>query len=417
MKLAYPNFKFEILGHSPTSRARRGRLHTPHGIVETPSFIFCATKAAIKGLSPSQMRATQTQFILANTYHLMLNPGSDLIAKMGGLHKFMGWDGPMLTDSGGYQVFSLGYGSVAHEIKGKRMNRPKSVLKITEDGVTFKSYLDGRMHLLTPEKSIQVQRDLRPDFAVVFDECTPYHVDKSYTERSLHLSHRWGIRSLQEFERHHDGTQALYGIIQGGIYPDLRAEAADYVNGNDFFGHAVGGSLGADKEQMYDVIATTMPLLRPERPVHLLGIGGIRDIFEGVRQGVDTFDCVHPTRLARHGGALVRATQQEDTHGEHINLRNSRFQLDPKPIDDTCPCETCRTYSRAYLHYLFKAKELLALQAVTLHNVTYMNRLFQSIRTALEEGRLDEEEKLWIRKDAPPSPTFYPDAFIERQAS
>lgn len=416
MTLTYPNFQFEILQASTQSRARLGRLHTPHGTVETPSFIFCATKGAIKGLSPAQMRASQTQFILANTYHLMLEPGSERIAQLGGLHKFMAWDGPMLTDSGGYQVFSLGHGSVSHEIKGKRMHRPKSVLDITEEGVRFKSYLDGRVHLLTPEKSIQVQRDLRPDFAVVFDECTPFHVDKSYTERSMHLSHRWGSRSLQEFERHHDGTQALYGIIQGGVYPDLRAQAADYVNSQPFFAHAVGGSLGAHKEQMYEVIETTMPLLRPERPVHLLGIGGIRDIFEGVRQGIDTFDCVHPTRLGRHGGALIRAAQNEDTQKEHLNLRNQRFQRDQRPIDDTCPCETCGTYTRAYLHYLFKAKELLALQAVTIHNVSYMNRLFQSIRKALAEDRLDEEQALWIRSDAPPSETFYPDPLSERLA-
>lgn len=397
MSLTYPNFSFEIIKKCQHSSARLGKLTTPHGDVLTPAFIFCATKAAIKGASPHQMKASGTQFILSNTYHLMLNPGSELIARFGGLHKFMGWDGPMLTDSGGYQVFSLGYGSVASEIKGKHMShRPKTVLKIAEEGVVFKSYLDGARHTLTPEKSIQIQRQLGADFIVVFDECTPYHVDKSYTEKSLHLSHRWGVRCLQEFSKDHDGRQALYGILQGGVYEDLRREAVSFVNDQPFFGHAIGGSLGAEKQQMYDVVSYTMSRLDATRPVHLLGIGGISDIFEGIQSGVDTFDCVHPTRLGRHGGALIRAAQKEDTHKEHINLRNQRYKYDEKPIDATCPCETCNTYARAYLHYLLRANEMLAMQAITVHNVTFMNRLLAAIRQAIAEDRLQEERAQWI---------------------
>jgi queuine tRNA-ribosyltransferase len=397
MSLTYPNFSFEILKTCKRSKARLGKLSTPHGDVMTPAFIFCATKAAIKGASPHQMKASGTQFILSNTYHLMLSPGSELIARFGGLHKFMGWNGPMLTDSGGFQVFSLGYGSVASEIKGKHFsNRPKTVLKISEEGVTFKSYLDGARHTLTPEKSMQVQRELGADFVVVFDECTPYHVDKSYTEKSLHLSHRWGLRCLKEFSKQHEGKQALYGILQGGVYEDLRREAVSFVNDQPFFGHAIGGSLGAEKQQMYDVVAYTMENLDGTRPVHLLGIGGIADIFEGIQSGIDTFDCVHPTRLARHGGALIRAAQNEDTRKEHINLRNQRYKHDEKPIDDTCPCETCNTYARAYLHYLLRANEMLAMQAITVHNVTYMNRLLEAIRNAINDDRLQEERKQWI---------------------
>lgn len=395
----YKNFSFDIIGEDSKSNARSGILKTPHGNIQTPNFIFCATKASIKGITPQQMRECGTQIILSNTYHLMLQPGGDIIEKMGGLQKYTGWNAPMLTDSGGFQIFSLGHGSVAAEIKGKRNSKhPKTLLKITEEGAKFRSYLNGEMHLLTPEKSIQVQRQLGADLIVVLDECTPFHVDKSYTEKSLYLSHRWATRSLQEFTNGNDGKQALYGIVQGGIYNDLRRVAADFISGSEFFGSAIGGSLGASKEQMYEVIANVMSLLIKTRPVHLLGIGGVKDIFYGVRQGMDTFDCVHPTRLARHGGALVKAGfwQKEDGEGkEHISLRNAKFKEDPRPIDETCRCLTCKTFSRSYLHHLFKAQELLGMQALTIHNVTFMNELMQDIRLAIKDGKLDECEKRW----------------------
>jgi queuine tRNA-ribosyltransferase len=388
-------FKFDITFQSSYSKARLGRLSTPHGVVETPAFIFCATKAAIKGATTQDMRREKTQIILANTYHLMLQPGPELMAKMGGLHRFMGWDGPMLTDSGGFQIFSLGHGSVAEEVKGRRgSSRPKSLLKINEEGATFKSYIDGKKHTLTPERSIQVQRGLGADLIVVLDECTPFHVDKSYTERSMRLSHRWAQRSLEEFQRGPSGVQALYGITQGGVYPDLRKISADFVNSLPFFGHAVGGSLGADKAQMKEVVEMAMEPLDPSRPAHLLGIGGVSDIFYGVEQGIDTFDCVHPTRLARHGGALVPAALAEGR--EHINLRNAQFREDPRPIDETCECQTCRTLSRSYLHHLLKAGELLAMHALTLHNVHFMNRLLEGIRHAIAAGTLEEERKKWV---------------------
>jgi queuine tRNA-ribosyltransferase len=308
----------------------------------------------------------------------------------------------MLTDSGGFQIFSLGHGSVAEEVKGRRQSdRPKSLLKINEEGATFKSYIDGKRHTLTPERSIQVQRALGADLIVVLDECTPFHVDKCYTEQSMYLSHRWAERSLQEFQRGPEGTQALYGITQGGVYPDLRRVSADFVNNLPFFGHAVGGSLGADKTQMAEVVEMAMEPLDPTRPVHLLGVGGVSDIFYGVTQGIDTFDCVHPTRLARHGGALVPVSVWEslgeDPKGkEHINLRNARFREDSRPIDETCGCQACATVSRGYIHHLLKAGELVAMHLLTTHNVHFMNRLLTAIRGAIATDRLGDEKKKWV---------------------
>ncbi len=395
--MTYPNFKFEITHRVQSSRARLGKLYTPHGVVETPAFIFCATKAAIKGATVADMKRENTQIILSNTYHLMLQPGPEIVEKMGGLHGFMGWDGPMLTDSGGYQIFSLGHGSVAEEVKGKRNSqRPKSLLKINEEGATFKSYIDGKRHTLTPERSIQVQRGLGADIILVLDECTPFNVDKAYTERSMHMSHRWAERSLQEFRRGPEGVQALYGITQGGIYPDLRKCSADYVNSLPFFGHAVGGSLGADKAQMEEVVDMAMEPLDPSRPTHLLGIGGVSDVFYGVTHGIDTFDCVHPTRLARHGGALVQPHLLDSKGKEHMNLRNAKYRDDSRPIDDSCGCQTCMTLSRSYLHHLLKAGELLVMHALTVHNVHFMNRLLKAVREAIATDTLDQEKKKWV---------------------
>lgn len=393
-----PNFTFQINTRSKHTRARLGRIQTPHGVIETPAFIFCATKGAIKAVSMEDMKASGTQFILSNTYHLLIQPGPEVVKKLGGLHRFMGWDGPLLTDSGGFQIFSLGQGSVADEIKGRRnTERAKTLLKITEEGALFRSYLDGKMHLLTPERSIEIQRDLGADLIVVLDECTPFHVEKAYTERSMQMSHRWALRSLEEFKHGNDGKQALYGIIQGGVYEDLRSEACAFINEHPFFGQAIGGSLGADKSQMREIVEYTAERLHPDRPTHLLGIGGISDIFSGVAAGIDTFDCVHPTRLARHGGALVRPPNlPEGKTGDHINLRNSSFQLDEQAIEPDCFCVVCQKYSRGYLHHLLKAKELLAYQFISIHNVMFMNRLMLSIRQAIQTDTLETEQKRWM---------------------
>lgn len=391
------NFSFKYHCPNPNSKARLGELETPHGTVQTPAFIFCATKAAIKGLHPQQMKDEGTQFILSNTYHLMLQPGPEVIQKAGGLHKFMGWDGPMLTDSGGFQIFSLGHGSIASEIKGKRhSNRPKTLLKITEEGAKFRSYIDGRTYFLSPERSVEIQRMLGPDFVVVLDECTPFHVNKQYTANSMRMSHRWASRSLAEFNKHDNGAQKLYGIIQGGVYSDLRQESCEYVNSQPFFGHAVGGSLGADKNQMYDVVAMTTEILDRSRPIHLLGIGGISDVFNGVEHGIDTFDCVHPTRLARHGGALARPENREDKTKEHLNLNNAKFRDDFTPIEPDCDCHTCKNHSKGYIHHLLKAKEILAANLLTIHNVHFMNKMMSAIREAVKNGTLAEEKKRWM---------------------
>jgi queuine tRNA-ribosyltransferase len=354
--LEYPNFSFDIIHKHRHSNARVGLINTPHGVVETPNFIFCATKASVKSVAPNQFKEEGTQFILSNTYHLMLQPGEDVIEKLGGLQKFTGWNGPMLTDSGGYQIFSMGHGSVAEEIKGRRFgnqnskskkekpetdvrisrvpsnadgppnedkheesqkesNNRRALLSITEEGASFRSYVNNRIEKLTPERSIDIQRKLGADFILVLDECTPFHVDNEYTYNSMLRSHRWADRSLIRFIETAKGNQALYGIVQGGVYEEYRKLSCSYVNDRPFFGIAIGGSLGSTKKEMHDIVSLTRNLLRNDRPIHLLGIGGIRDIFHGVRHGIDTFDCVHPTRLGRHGGALVKASfWKEELH-------------------------------------------------------------------------------------------------------
>ncbi|ACI99941.1 tRNA guanosine(34) transglycosylase Tgt [Rhodospirillum centenum] len=395
--IPYPGFGFDILHRDPASRARVGRLTTPHGTIETPNFIFCGTKASVKGVTPAQLREERTDIILSNTYHLMIQPGAETVARLGGLHRFMGWDGPMLTDSGGYQIFAMGHGSVADEIKGRRSQvREKTLLRISEEGAEFRSYTNGEKLFLTPERSVDIQRKLGADLVVQLDECTPYHVDRDYTARSMRMSHRWGDRSLAEFVRGgglsaNGLPQAMYGIVQGGVYPDLRRESAEYTADRPFFATAVGGSLGAHKDQMVEVVAMAMPHVHPDRPVHLLGIGGIVDIFAGVALGIDTFDCVSPTRIARHGWALMPGVP-----GERLNLRNARFREDADPIDPACDCHACRRFSRGYIHHLLKAGEMLALQLVSLHNIAVMNRLMREVREAIRTGTLDAARRRWV---------------------
>jgi queuine tRNA-ribosyltransferase len=390
----YPNFAFDISCRDPAHRARTGRLSTPHGALDTPNFIFCATKAAIKGLTIAQMREAGADFILGNTYHLMIQPGAELVEKMGGLHAFTGWDGPMLTDSGGFQIFSMGHGSVADEIKGRKTSsedRTQSLLKITEDGAKFRSYLDGAKLFLDPEKSMDIQRRLGADFVLQLDECTAFHVDRDYTAKSMAMSHRWGDRSLAEFRRRDDGRQAVYGIVQGGVYPDLRLESSAYTKDRPFFGTAIGGSLGENKPQMYEVVGMCMPHIHPDRPVHLLGIGGIDDVFSGVRNGIDTFDCVSPTRIARHGWALA-----EGVPGNKLNLRNARFREDSDPLDPRCGCYACAKFTRAYIHHLIKVGEMTGMVLLSIHNVATMTRLMREIRAAIPAGGLDHVEARWL---------------------
>lgn len=387
----YPNFGFEVTYKDPSSHARLGKLTTPHGTIETPNYIFCGTKASIKNLSPYQMREAKTDIILANTYHLMIQPGADLIEKMGGLHKFTGWNGPMLTDSGGFQVFSMGNGSCADEIKGRNRHQRENLLKINEDGAFFRSYLDGQKLCLNPEISMEIQRKLGADLIVQMDECTAYQVTKDYTAKSMEMSMRWGDRSLHAFNKTHDGKQALYGVVQGGVYEDLRKASADYVRSRPFFGTAIGGCLGGSDEEMYGILEYTRPHNHPGRPIHFLGIGRIKDVFKSVRQGIDTFDCVMPTRIARHGVALMKGVR-----GEKINLLNAKYRDDPSPLDETLDLPMSRDFSKAYIHHLLKAGELLAYQILSQHNVAIINRLMREVRAAIANGTLDKLEKEYL---------------------
>jgi len=394
------DFLWNINKLTSSSRARTGILKTPHGKIETPAFIFCATKAAIKTLTTKYVVDVETQIILSNTYHLMLQPGGKVIAKHGGLHKFMNWKGPMLTDSGGFQIFSLGQSSVTDEIKGKNINnkRNKSLLEVTEKGALFKSYIDGSKQLLTPEKSILIQREIGADIILVFDECTPFHVDKDYTASSMERSHRWSKRSLEAFDSDKEfrpqsgsaGKQVLYGIIQGGIYEDLRKISVEFNFENNFFGLAIGGSLGSSKEQMYDVVEYTASMLGKNHPVHLLGIGDQVDIWNCVRWGIDTFDCVRPTRLGRHGAALVRNREGK------INIKNAIYREDLNKLDKLCECYTCNNYTKSYLHHLFKIEEILGLELLTIHNIHYMNSMMRFIREAISNDNLDQSQNEWF---------------------
>ena len=394
-------FAWKVIKKLKNKNLKLGIISTPHGDIETPAFIFCATKGALKSFSTEDAKKNNTQIILSNTYHLMLQPGSSLIAKHGGLHKFIGWEGPMLTDSGGFQIFSLGYGSVADEIKGRKsnLNIKKTLLNINAEGAIFKSYIDGSNLLLSPEKSINIQRNLGADLIVVFDECTPFNVDKDYTYNSMLRSHKWAIRSINAFnskltynpKEGSAGPQEIYGIVQGGIYKDMREESIDFnLNKINTFGIAIGGSLGSNKEEMQEVVSFTASKLNNDRPVHLLGIGDPIDIWTFVEQGIDTFDCVSPTRLARHGSALVKGRKGK------INLKNSKYKNKLKPIDDKCLCYTCKNFTLSYLFHLFASKELLALQLLTNHNVFFMNDLMKTIRDAIKEGNYEYKKKEWL---------------------
>ena len=360
-----------------TTKGRRGLLKCAHGTVETPAFIFCATKGAIKGATMEVMQKYETQAILANTYNLMDYPGGDYIAQRGGLHRFMGWNGPMWTDSGGFQVFSLGYGSVSSEIKGKRSGTPFKV-KLDEDGIFFQSPRDGITRKLTPELSMAVQNSIGSDFQFVLDECTPFHMSKEEVAACMRRSHRWELRSL-EAHKALASTSGLYGIVQGGIHEDLRAESIDFVNNQPFFGHGIGGSLGDSRDSMVRVLQQCDSLLDPTRPKHLLGIGKLRDIKAALKYNIDTFDCVHPTRIARHAGALVSEEYWVGDR-EHINLKNAQFKNDDNPILEGCKCYTCQNFSRSYLHYLINIREICAINLLIEHNVYFMNNFMLNIR-------------------------------------
>jgi queuine tRNA-ribosyltransferase len=377
------------------TQARAGRLHTVHGEVRTPAFVPLATKATVKGLLPGEVAGLGYDMVLGNTFHLMLNPSAELIGRFGGLHRFMGWEGPIITDSGGFQVFSMGHGTVSDEIKsraryGEAAGREGAILAIEEDGVRFRSYVDGGVRFISPEDSMAVQAALHSDIALVFDECTPFHVDRDYTERSTERTHRWLERCLRWHTEHGPPDQLVYGIVQGGVYEDMRRASTRFVAASGCDGVAIGGSLGAEKAQMYEVVSYATAELEGEHdrlPRHLLGIGEIDDLIRGVELGIDTFDCAMPTRLGRHGTALV-----SDPHNRwRVDLTKSRWRTSEEPLSEDCVCYACtHGLSRAYLCYLARASELTGARLLSEHNLAFLARLMGDLRQAILDGRLSE---------------------------
>ncbi len=363
------SFAFEILSYD--GKARAGVLHTPHGTIPTPVFAPVGTQAAVKALAPRDLLAMDTPMLLANTYHLHLRPGDDLVAEMGGLHQFMGWNRPILTDSGGFQVFSLA-----------------EINKIDDDGVTFKSHIDGSRHRLTPESSMRIQQNLGADIIMCFDEC-PVPTERDIVERAVARTSAWALRCRQAHPD--DRRQALFGIVQGGVFPDLRERSASFLTTLDFPGYAIGGlAVGETKAAMLETIDQTVPLLPPHKPRYLMGVGEPDDLVQAVTRGIDMFDCVMPTRVARHGAAL--------TLDGRINMRNAEHARDRRPLDAECSCYACQTFSRAYIRHLLKADEILGLQLLSLHNVFFLLDHMRRIRQAVLEGRLQQ----------------YADAFLSR---
>jgi queuine tRNA-ribosyltransferase len=365
--------------------ARAGVLFTPHGEVRTPAFVPLASTATVKGLDSAEVAELGYDMVLGNTFHLFIQPGEEQIERMGGLHEFMAWRRPIITDSGGFQVFSMGHGSVAEEIKGNRSGQKQSrVLSIDEEGVRFRSYLDGGERFMGPETSMEVQAKLGSDIALAFDECTPFHVERDYTARSTERTHRWLDRCIDWQRANAPDGQLLYGIVQGGVYEDLRVASAERVAGSDVDGVAVGGSLGQQKEQMYEVVEWALRPVRDDQPRHLLGIGDVDDILHAVAAGIDTFDCATPTRLGSHGSALV----PDPGARWRLDLTKPAWKDSREPIQEGCPCPACREHTRGYIHYLVKAGELTAKRLITLHNLTFMKTLMDEIRTSIEAGEL-----------------------------
>ncbi|MCB8983726.1 MAG: tRNA guanosine(34) transglycosylase Tgt [Ardenticatenaceae bacterium] len=353
-------FEFDIDAVDPQSGGRNGRFQTPHGIIHTPVFAPVGTAATVKAMKPADLQALGASLVLSNTYHLYLRPGDELIRDLGGLHRFMDWDGPILTDSGGFQVFSLG-----------------DTRKIDADGVTFQSHIDGSYHRFTPERSVAIQENLGADIIMAFDECPP-PTDRAYVEKSLTRTHPWLERCLAAKTR---DDQALFGIVQGGVFPDLREASARFMMALDLPGYAIGGlAVGESKAEMAATLDTLHPVLPAHKPRYLMGVGAPEDVVNGVLRGVDIFDCVLPTRIARNGSALVK--------GGRLNLRNAQYTADPAPLVADCVCYTCTHFSRAYLRHLVKANEILGHILLTTHNLHFLLDLMRQIRAAIAQGDL-----------------------------
>ncbi len=365
-------FSFEIIHQSKKSRARVGRIHTPHGVIETPNFVPVGTNGSMKALDSVLVDQLNVQLMFCNTYHLMLHPGTQIIKSAGGLHTFMNRKQPIITDSGGFQVFSLMYGGVTSELKSKGQKQEKNaVLKINEDGVLFRSYRDGAEILLTPETSVQAQKDLGADIIIPFDELPPFHTSPKALLKSFERTHRWEQRSL-EYHLNDRKQQAMYSVIHGGIDPELRKKSCEILGALAFDGHAIGGSLGKTHDQMFTMLTQMMPHLASDKPNHLLGIGDLKSIEPAVKLGIDTMDSSYPTKCARHGMLF--------TSQGTIKLLNTRYKNLFEPLDKKCSCYTCQHYTAAYLRHLFKAHELTAYHLASIHNIHYMMNVMENLR-------------------------------------
>ena len=358
---------YELIKTDPRTKARRGRVTTPHGTIETPVFMPVGTAATVKAMRPEEVEETGAEIILSNTYHLYLRPGHEIVREAGGLHRFMNWNKSILTDSGGFQVFSLG-----------------AMRKISEEGVQFRSHIDGSKHMLTPEKSMEIQNALGSDIIMAFDECAPYPADRQYVKDSLERTTRW----LKRCKDYHKNTekQSLFGIMQGGMYADLRKQSAEEIVELDLPGYAIGGlSVGEPKPLMYEMLDGCVDYLPKEKPRYLMGVGSPDCLFEGVERGIDMFDCVLPTRIARHGMAMTSVGR--------VNIKNAKYERDFTALDPNCDCYTCRNYSRAYLRHLFKADEILSSMLMTNHNIHFLVNTMKNIRKSIEEDRFLEYKK------------------------
>lgn len=373
-------FRFELIHRSNKSRARVGRIHTPHGIIDTPNFVAVGTNGTLKALDNSIVHEIGLQLMFCNTYHLLLQPGPEVVRNAGGLHNFIQRKLPIITDSGGFQVFSLAYGSVADELKSRGTKKQGgSVLKINEEGVLFRSYRDGAKVMLTPESSVQAQKDFGADIIIPLDELPPYHIASDALKSSLARTHRWEQRSLDTHLKNPKG-QAMYGVIHGGINLDLRKESCDLLTKLPFDGFAIGGSMGKNKEEMHTLLSYTLPHLPEEKPNHLLGIADLPSIDRCVPLGIDTFDSSYPTRSARHGILFTAQGPLNVTKAENA----SRFL----PIEKGCGCPTCSKFTLAYLHHLYKAREMTAMSLATAHNLYYMVHLMRQYRENILDGRI-----------------------------
>jgi len=360
---------FRIIKTCPDTKARAGELETLHGIIPTPVFTPVGSQGTVKTLTPVEIKEIGLPMILANTYHLHLRPGIETVEKAGGLHKFMAWDGAILTDSGGYQIFSL-----------------SRLRQITDEGVVFRSHLDGSEHRITPELAIQYQESLGADITMVLDECASYDEDYKKVRRAMERTNHWAERCLAAWK---GKGQLLYAIVQGGVYSELRRQSAGYLTSMNFPGYAIGGlSIGETKDVTYAMIDETVALLPENKPRYLMGVGSPEDLLEGISRGIDIFDCVLPTRIARNGSLFTRSGR--------INIRNASFSKMMRPINDDCSCYTCRTYTAAYMHHLFHAKELLGYRLATIHNLTFINNLIKEIRGAILDGSFDSFKKKFL---------------------